>query len=99
MYGISITPEVALQSTFSRFFTTIARLEKVKSGRLSLRAFKVLCFSILAQHSGGLNLPTSIKNSNFFILLDRSLFSDMVTYVFVLLEVVIMEGLVCPYLK
>ena len=40
------------------FFNSIAWLEKGKLGQLSLRVYKVLSFSILTQHSGGLNLPT-----------------------------------------
>ena len=43
--------------------TSIAQLELGKLGHQPLRAFKVLSFSILAQHSRGLNLPTSIKKS------------------------------------
>ena len=61
-------------------FSPIAWLELGKLGWPSLRAYKVSLFSVLTQCRGGLNLLTSIKISNFFILRTRSLFSGTVTY-------------------
>ena len=53
--------------TVFSFFTSIARLEKGKLGRPSLRTYKVLSFIVITQGRGGLYLIASIK-INYFIL-------------------------------
>ena len=76
---ILITPEVVLQSTFSCFLLQLLGQNKVSwAGRPSARTR--FCCLVLTQCRRGLNLPTSIKISNFLFCVTRSLFSGMVTY-------------------
>ena len=66
--------------TIFSFFTSIARLEKGKLGRPSLRTYKVLSFIVITQGRGGLYLLASMYQNQLFYFVQQCPYSHaMVT--------------------